>query len=75
MFDPDNIKQALEIFRNKVVSQSRAGLTRQKKNVSRDLYNSIKGSEVKVTQNSLQFNIKMSEYAYFCRQRSKGFRS
>jgi hypothetical protein len=65
MFDPDNIKQALEIFRNKVVSQSRAGLTRQKKNVSRDLYNSIKGSEVKVTQNSLQFNITMSEYASF----------
>ena len=65
MFDPDNIKKALEVFRNKVVSQSKAGLTRQKKTVSRDLYNSIQGSEVKVTQNSLQFNITMSEYASF----------
>lgn len=65
MLDPDNLKSALELFRNKVVKQSRANLTRQKKNASRSLYESIKGSEVKVTKNSLQFNVKMDDYGTF----------
>lgn len=72
MLDPDNLKSALELFRNKVVKQSKANLTRQKKSASRSLYDSIKGSEVKVTKNSLQFNVKMDDYGTFVDKGVKG---
>lgn len=65
MLEPENLKQALETFRNNVIRQARSNLTRQRKNTSRSLYDSIKGSEVKVTKNSLQFNIEMDEYGTF----------
>jgi hypothetical protein len=65
MLSPENLKEALEAFRGNVIRQARGNLTRQRKNVTRTLYNSIQGSEVNVTENSLQFNISMADYGTF----------
>lgn len=65
MIEPDNIKIALEAFRNRVIREARLNLKKQNKVSSGELYNSIKGSEVKVTPRSLQFNIKMADYGTF----------
>lgn len=65
MLSPENLKSVLEVFRNSVIRESRRGLTRQGKRVSGSLWDSIEGSEVKVTPRSLQFNISMSDYASF----------
>ena len=65
MLEPQKLKEALEAFRGNVIRQARGNLTRQGKNTSRGLYESIRGSEVKVTKNSLQFNIEMDEYGTF----------
>lgn len=72
MLDTDKLQGALEAFRDRVIRESRRGLTRQRKRSSGRLYDSIKGSEVKVTQNSLQFNISMSDYASFVDQGVRG---
>jgi len=65
MLDYTNLKTALEAFRNKVVRDSKRSLKQQKKVVSGRLYKSIKGSPVKVTENSLEFNISMEDYGTF----------
>jgi hypothetical protein len=65
MLDTDKLQGALEAFRDRVVKESKQGLRRRKKVVSGNLLNSIKGSPVKVTQNSLQFNISMADYGTF----------
>ena len=65
MLNPDNIKRALEVFRNNVVRGAKRSLRQQKKVVSGRLLNSVKGSPVKVTENSLTFNIKMLDYGTF----------
>ena len=65
MLDTDKVQDALEAFRDRVVKESKQGLRRRKKVVSGNLLNSIKGSPVKVTQNSLQFNISMADYGTF----------
>ena len=44
--DLKNTQDAIKRFRDYVVSQSRANLTRGGKNVSKTLYNSIKGEIV-----------------------------
>ena len=43
MLNNENTRKALEAFKDYVISQSRANLTRGNKNVSKDLYNSLKG--------------------------------
>ena len=65
MFDPDKLKRTLEIFRTNVVRGAKRSLRQQKKVVSGNLLNSVKGSPVKVTENSLTFNIKMADYGTF----------
>ena len=65
MLDTDKVQKALEVFRDRVVKESKQGLRRRKKVVSGNLLNSIKGSPVNVTQNSLQFNISMADYGTF----------
>lgn len=65
MLDPDNLKKVLEVFRTNVVRGAKRSLRQQKKVVSRNLLDSVKGSPVKVTDNSLTFNIKMADYGTF----------
>ena len=60
----ENFKQALELFRNQIVNESKANL-RQLKKGGGDLERSIEGSEVKVTERSLEFEIKMEYYGVF----------
>ena len=59
-----NVKDELNRFAKYVVSQTRANLTRGKKNSSKDLYNSL-DSEVKVSKNSFELSFLMEEYGVF----------
>lgn len=61
----DNLKKALEVLRDNVVNASKKNLQGAKKINTGTLYNSIKGSEVKVTDKSIQFNIEMEYYGTF----------
>ena len=59
-----NVQQELNRFAKYVVSQSRANLTRGKKNVSKSLYNSI-DSNVKENKNSFSMEFLMDDYGVF----------
>ena len=59
-----NVKDELNRFAKYVISQSRANLTRGKKNSSKDLYNSL-DSEVKVSKNSFELSLLMEDYGLF----------
>lgn len=54
----------LNKFRDYVISQAKANLTRQGKNVSKGLYNSIKGN-VKANPNSFEMSFSMEEYGFY----------
>jgi len=60
----DNFKKALEEFRDKVIEESKKNLKSLNKGGG-TLENSIKGGEVKVTDRSLEFGIKMADYGVF----------
>ena len=70
----DEIQKALERFRDHIVSQSRRNLTTKDKNLSKKLYNSIKG-EVKAMPNSIGMYFSMEEYGAYQDQGVKGKRS
>ena len=59
-----NVKEELNRFAKYVISQSRANLTRGKKNSSKELYNSL-DSNVKVSKNSFELTFLMEEYGVF----------
>jgi hypothetical protein len=61
----ENLKKSLEVFRDAVVQQSKLNLKGQNKVSSGNLYNSIKGSAVKVSTNSIEFSIEMEDYGTF----------
>ncbi len=54
----------LNKFRDYVVSQAKSNLTRQGKNSSKSLYNSIKGN-VKANPNSFEMDFSMDEYGIY----------
>lgn len=54
----------LNKFRDYVISQAKANLTRQRKNYSKGLYNSIKGN-VKANPNSFEMDFSMEEYGFY----------
>jgi hypothetical protein len=54
----------LNKFRDYVVSQAKSNLTRQGKNSSKSLYNSIKGN-VKANPNSFEMDFSMEEYGFY----------
>jgi hypothetical protein len=54
----------LNKFRDYVVSQAKANLTRGGKNSSKSLYNSIKGN-VKANPNSFEMDFSMEEYGFY----------
>ena len=55
---------ALEAFKNFVIQQARTRLTKNNKNVSKELYNSLKGN-VKVMPNSINVDFEMEDYGLF----------
>jgi hypothetical protein len=57
-------KEALEKFAKYVVTQSRANLTRQKKNYSKSLWDSI-GYDLDVRKNSFSLDLLMNEYGIY----------
>ena len=59
-----NVKEELNRFAKYVISQSRANLTRGKKNSSKNLYNSL-DSDVKVSKNSFELSFLMEDYGVF----------
>jgi hypothetical protein len=60
----DKFKEALELFRDKVIEESKQNLRKIGKGGG-TLENSIEGTEVKVTDRSLEFEIKMADYGVF----------
>lgn len=60
----DKFKEALELFRNQVIEESKKNLRKIGKGGG-TLENSIEGTEVKVTDRSLEFEIKMADYGVF----------
>tara|TARA_B100001057_G_scaffold105858_2_gene103435 strand:- start:1280 stop:1798 length:519 start_codon:yes stop_codon:yes gene_type:complete len=61
----DNLKLALEKYRDLVIEESKNNLSREKKKNSGGLYDKIKGTSVRVSKNSLEFNIEMPFYGTF----------
>lgn len=71
MLEGENTRKALEAFKDYVISQSRANLTRKNKNVSKQLYNSLKGI-VDVMPNSFSLKFEMEDYGKFQDEGVKG---
>ena len=67
-------QEALNKFAKYVVSQSKANLTRQKKNASGNLRNSI-GYDLKVSENSFSLEFIMAEYGMFIDEGVHGSKS
>lgn len=58
------IEESLNKFAKEVIKQSRANLTRKDKNVSKELYNSLK-YDLNVSKNSFSLGIFMQKYGDF----------
>ena len=65
------MQKTLEKFRDYVIQQSRSNLTKDGKNVSKQLYNDIKGN-VKVNANSFELEFDMPMYGQFQDKGVKG---
>jgi len=74
MLEKENTRKALEAFKRYVISQSRANLTRKKKNVTKQLYNSLQGI---IDSNPKGFDLKfeMEDYGKFQDKGVKGYTS
>jgi hypothetical protein len=64
MLTNENTEKYLKAFRDYVVRESRANLTRLKKNSSKKLHKSIKGT-IKVSKNSIGVDFSMEEYGLY----------
>ena len=62
--DQSEIQKELEKFRNYVIAEARKNLTRDKKNVSKGLFQSLKGN-VRAMPNSFSMDFEMSLYGQF----------
>jgi len=60
----ENVQKELNRFAKYVVTQSRSNLTRQKKNASKQLWQSI-DYDLKVSKNSFQLEFLMEDYGIF----------
>ena len=65
------VQKELERFRDYVIKEARSNLTRNKKNVSKGLYESLKGN-VKAMPNSLSIEFEMNQYGQFQDKGVKG---
>lgn len=66
-----NVQEELDKFKNYVIQQSRSNLTKQGRNISKSLYNSIKG-EAKAMPNSFYLNFEMDEHGQYLDQGVRG---
>jgi len=66
-----NTETALEKFSKGVIKQSRSNLTRQKKNVDKDLYKSLK-YDLEINPNSFSLKFYMNEYGSYQDEGVKG---
>ena len=57
-------QKVLEAFKDFVIQQARTRLTKNKKNVSKELYNSLRGN-VKEMPNSIAVDFEMEEYGVY----------
>jgi len=71
---PSNTRAELEKFAKQVVSRSRANLTREKQNASKELYNSL-DYELDVHKNSFSLKMIMEDYGVFQDRGVKGVKS
>lgn len=60
----EKTEAALEAFKKFVIQQSRTRLSKSNKNVSKELYNSLKGN-IKVMPNSIAVEFEMEDYGVF----------
>ena len=60
----EKTQAALEAFKNFVIQQSRSRLSKSNKNVSKELYNSLKGN-VKEMPSSISVEFEMEDYGVF----------
>ena len=60
----EKTEAALEAFKKFVIQQSRTRLSKSNKNVSKELYNSLKGN-IKVMPNSISVEFEMEDYGIF----------
>jgi hypothetical protein len=67
-------QDALNKFAKYVIQQSRANLTKQKKNASKNLYNSL-GYDLKVNPNSFSLEFYMADYGAFIDEGVRGSKS
>jgi hypothetical protein len=67
----DSTQEELDKFKKYVIQQSKSNLSKQGRNVSSKLYNSIKG-EAKVMPNSFSLEFMMEEYGAYLDQGVKG---
>lgn len=68
------VESTLEAFKKYVIQQSKSNLTKQDKNVSKALYNSL-GGDVKVMPRSFELSFQMEEYGQYLDKGVKGFMS
>jgi hypothetical protein len=66
-----SIKKSLNKFGKAVVKESRTQLTKQKKNASKDLYNTL-DYNVKVSKNSFELSFEMMDYGAYINDGVKG---
>jgi hypothetical protein len=59
-----SVEKELNRFGKVVVKEARTALTKQDRNVSRELYNSL-GYDLKVSKNSFELSFKMEDYGKF----------
>lgn len=64
MLENSEAQKYLDAFTKSIVKESRANLSKLKKNSSRSLWNSIKGKS-KVMPNSMMIEFSMEEYGYY----------
>lgn len=69
--EQSEVQKELNKFRDYVIKEARSNLTRNKKNASKELYDSIKGN-VKAMPNSLSIDFEMSLYGQFQDKGVKG---
>lgn len=67
----DNTQEELDKFKKYVIQQSKSNLSKQGRNVTSKLYNSIKG-EAKVMPNSFSLEFTMEEHGAYLDQGVKG---
>lgn len=66
-----NVQEELDKFKKYVIQQSKSNLTKQGRNVSKSLYNSIKG-EAKAMPNSFYLEFMMDEHGQYLDQGVRG---